>query len=238
MTPFRFAFFIIACTTLCSAYSPEELRNFFEWGEYRQLIDSLESDLTRSEPCGPDSQQCARYHYYLGVALYGVGRITDAQVQFRKALMYQFQLQVDSTYLSTEVLGLFAAIRADLLDKQSHARMRDSLRAVQQEAFAANVQAIRSVEIRRSRIIRNSFAGVLYAAGVALGAAAIAQYYKTRNTYGQFSAAAAGGDRVTYDLLQPEIRMANGILSGLTAGGIFSVSAAIIVTVHSASKSR
>ncbi|MBN1576351.1 MAG: hypothetical protein JW913_07365 [Chitinispirillaceae bacterium] len=213
-------------------FSPEELQNHFEWGEYQQLIDSLEPHLIIA-PCMLDSAQCARYHCYLGVAYFGKGRVGDARKQFLCALSYDPAVTPDSNYISEEIKELFIAARSDFIDKQTRARTGDSLLAAKQQAFDANLNAIKREELRKSRRAGSLMAISFITLGAAFAAVAGYEYYSTKDPYDDFKAAAEAGDKLAYDRLLPTIRRANGIIVGCGIAAGLSETAGIVFTIRS-----
>lgn len=215
------AFFIILAVSLpaVSAVTPEELRGYFEWGEYRQLIEKLEPLLADSSD-HLDSARCARYHLYLGVALYGTGRVGDARKHFLAALRHDPTLQPDRRYISEEIENLFSVTLSDYTEEQRRIMMNDSLLAQQQQAFKANVRELQYEELRRSRFSGRMIAVSTTVIGVAVTGIALYEYYTTRQPYNEFQHAATSGDIVEYNRIQPIIRRANGIITGcaVTAG--------------------
>lgn len=218
-----------------AAFSSQELRNYFEWGEYQQLIDSLEPVIV-AVPCGFDSLTCAQYHNYIGVAYYGRGRVGEAQAQFRKALSFCQDVRPDSTYLSTELNGLFVATRNDFLEKLSSARAKDSLFSAEKEAQSASVTAIRQESVRKSRRAGVLLAVSFFTLSAATAAAAAYEYRATRQPYAEFSAAAKEGDKASYDRLRPQVGQANTIIAGCTAIAVVSTGVAVTFTVNSVRK--
>lgn len=220
---------IAGLVTASPAFTPDELRNYFEWGEYQELIDLLEPYLAVA-PDTLDSAECARYHLYLGVALYGKGRVGDAQKHFLSALKSDALQRPDRQYISEAIDNLFSATLSDFSEQQRRKRENDSLLVQRQQAFDANVKALRREELRRGHVAGTLISVSMITLGAAFAGAAAYEYYSTKTAYNDFRAAAARGDRMEYDRLQPIVRRANGIIAGcaITAGigevaGIFFV---------------
>jgi len=212
---FQKAFFILIAGILvpASAFSPEDLRNYFEWGEYRQLIDTLEPYLA-DHATQLDSTVCARYHLYLGVAKYGTGQVGEARKCFLRALRYDPLQRPDRQYISEAIDNLFTVTLSDYTEEQRRKRRNDSLLVQQQRAFEKNVHALQLEERSRSRRTGTILSISTATVGAALAGIALYEYYSTRESYSDFQAAAADGDRLTYDRLRPVIRRANGIIVG------------------------
>ncbi|MBN1306794.1 MAG: hypothetical protein JXA18_02675 [Chitinispirillaceae bacterium] len=213
-------------------YSPEKLQNHFEWGEYRQLIDSLEPRIVAT-PCMIDSARCAKYHCYLGVAYFGTGRVGDARKQFLSALSFDPAVTPDSNYISDEIKELFFAARSDFIETQTRIRTRDSLLAAKQRAFNANLDAIKREELRKNRRTGSLMALSFITLGAAFTAIAGYEYYAARDPYDDFKAAAETGDRLSYDRLRPTIQRANSIITGCAVAAGLSETAGIVFTIRS-----
>jgi hypothetical protein len=214
------------------ALSPGELRNLFEWGEYQQLIDVLEPYFTTA----PDTlapSLCGEYHCYLGVAYFGKGRAGEAQKQFLAALSHDSAVAPDREYISGEINDFFMATRSDFVEAKDHARAGDSLLAVKQVAIDNNLKAMQREEQRKNKRDYSLLAVSFIALGAAFAAGAGYEYYSTAAAYDDFKAAAAAGDRLTYDRLRPGIRKSNGIIVGCIVAAGLSEAAGIKFTIRS-----
>ena len=123
------------------AFSADTVRNYYEWGEYQKLIDSLEPNLAQKIN-GIDSSQCAKYHSYLGVAYFAVGRIGEAQKQFSLALSLDSNASLDRRYISAEIALFFNSTRADYDERKNQARINDSLRIAQKKTIKENAKLL------------------------------------------------------------------------------------------------
>ena len=214
------------------AFSPGELRNYFEWGEYQQLIDSLEPHIIVT-PCSDDSTRCARYHCYLAVAYFGKGRIGDARKQFLSALGFDPAVRPDRDYISDEINDFFNMALSDFSEARKRTRVKDSLLVAKQQAFDANLQAVRQRELRKGRRAGSLLAISFFTLGAAFAAAAAYEYFSTKEPYAEFQTAASQGDKLTYDRLRPSIRRANGIIVGCAVAAAISETAGITFTIRS-----
>ena len=224
-----FFFIAVALATTTQAVSSDELRTWFEWGQYREIVNQLEPYLANPSD-SPDTATCARYHLFLGVALYGIGRAGDAQKHFLTALQYDPLQRPDRRYISEEIDNLFSVTLSDFTEAQRRNREKDSLMTARQRAFDANMTKMRKEELHRGRIAGTVLSVSLFSIGAAFAGIAAYEYYSVKQPYRDFRAAAAGGDRMEYDRLQPIIRRANGIIVGCAiSAGISEVAALFMV---------
>jgi tetratricopeptide (TPR) repeat protein len=205
--------------SLSSALTPDKLRDYFEWGNYQALIDTLEPALA-SAPMAPDSNQSALCHCYLGVAYFAKGRIGDAQKYFSKALALDSAIQPDRNYISEEIASLFNSTRSDYFEKKKQSRINDSLMTLQKKALEDNVKIIELNQLHAKKLKKTVWLISLQATGMILAGISGYEYYATKKDYQNFKNAAQNGDKLTYDRLQGQIRKANGVIFGcsVTAG--------------------
>lgn len=213
------------------AVSSEELRTSFEWGEYQRLIDVLEPFFATAHP-ELDSTEYARYHCYLGVAYFGTGRVGDARREFLSALSFDREVRPGKIYISEEIDNLFTATHAEYIESEKRLRLNDSLRVVQQQAFEANLTALKKQELKKSRRTGALLAVSCFVAGTALAAVAGYRYYATKEPYIDFQNAALQGDKSTYDRLRPTIRRANGIIVSCAIAAALSETGGIVFTLR------
>jgi tetratricopeptide (TPR) repeat protein len=223
--------FIGGCCTSLSGFTPEQMRNYFEWGEYPSLIDTLESYFATA-PDTLDSTVRALYHCYLGVAYFGKGKIGEARKQFLSALRYDRTIRPDRAYISEEIDNLFVATHADYLQERSRIRIKDSLLIEKQQVFNKNLTAIKVEEMRKSKRSNTVIALSLFVVGAAFSGIAAYEYYSTKQPYREFKAAAREGDRATYERLQPTIKRANTIITGCAAAAGIAETVGIIFTIR------
>ena len=210
-------------------FTPEQLRNYFEWGEYTSLIDSLEPYFITA-PDTLDSTLCARYHCYLGVAYFGKGKIGEARKQFFSALQYDPTIRLNHAYISEEINDLFIATHTDYQQERSRVRKKDSLLIKKQEAFDADLTALKKEELRKNRRSNTVIALSFIAVGAVFSGIAVYEFYSTKQPYREFKAAARDGDRPTYDRLQPTIKRANTIITGCAAAAGIAETVGIVFT--------
>jgi hypothetical protein len=215
--PLQFIMMIL-CAGMATIYPAEfsdDLRNHFEWGEYQDLIDTLEP-LFISKPVLPDSGKCALYHNYLGVAYFATGRIGDAQKQFLIALSYNSNISLDRHYISEEIASLFASTKTDFFEKENQSRIKDSLIITQQQALETHLKISKLSELRNKKRTKLIGAIALFTIGASFAGISTYEYYTTKPHFKEFRDAAHSGDKTTYDRIQPTIRRANTIIISCT----------------------
>jgi hypothetical protein len=219
--PFRFMMILLSAgiATFVPAEISDDLRNHFEWGEYQNIIDTLEP-LFISKPDLLDSGHCAVYHCYLGVAYFATGRIGDAQKQFFIALSFNSNITLDRHYISEEIASLFASTKIDFFEKENQSRIKDSLIITQKQALEANLKISKLSELSVKKRTKTIWAITLFTIGASFAGISAFEYYTTKPHFKDFRDAANAGDKPFYDKLRPEIRRANYIIIGcsITAG--------------------
>jgi tetratricopeptide (TPR) repeat protein len=213
------------------AVSPEKLRANFEWGEYQQLIDTLEPFFAAVHP-DLDSSEYARFHCYLAVAYFGKGRVGDARKQFLTALSFDSTVRLDRMYLSEEIDDLFTATFTEFIESKKRSRVNDSLLVLRQKVFDANLVAIKQEDLRKSKRTGILVAALLFTVGTAVAGVAGYEYYATKAPYNEFRVAAVQGDKSTYDRLRPTIGRANGIIISCAVAAVLSEAGGIVVTLR------
>ena len=220
-----FILFLICKAFTFAAESTDNVREYFEWGEYSKLIKELEPLLSQVSYT-VDSAVTAKYYSYSGVAYFGLGNIGKAREQFYKALFYSPGITLDRKYVTEEMINLFAATKIEFFNQRRDALFKDSILIAKQVAYESNLNLMKRDALQRRKrnnsIFALSFAGI---GAVFLGIVAF-EYYATSEPYRDFKSAALSGDKTTYDRYRPLIKRANGIIIGCEIAGAISLTSA------------
>jgi hypothetical protein len=223
-----YLFLLTICSnTLCETTPiAKQARQWFEWGEYPQIIqtvpgwiaDSAEvlDNLTRSELC-----------LYLGVAYFAEGEVRKARKEFLSSVQLNPAITLDKNYVSSEIYDLFLA-SVDEVDQQEEERKKQALLVQQQnEDMNQTKQAMldsldRSVKRAKKRGFLVSAVITTFLA-VGTGGYAGYEYYLGEQDYDKFLSAANRGDMVEYSRLKDEVKIHD--IRTVISGSVASVSA-------------
>lgn len=212
------------------AFSPQKIREHFEWGEYQKLIDQLRPFFA-SIPDSTDSTIIADYYLYMGVALFGTGNIDEAGKFFYKALYYDDRAALERAYVTEDMINLFDVVRSDYLYTKKQKMYQDSLLVASRLAFESNVKAMKFGELqqrkRNNYIFAVSFASI---GALFLGIAAY-EYHATDATYRELKHAASEGDKVLYNRYYPIVNRANTIIISCDIAGGVSIFSALLFSI-------
>lgn len=228
MRPAAFCFAVLTAFA-ASAASQDRIREFFEWGEYDSLLIAIPAYC--SGYAGPiDSARLCDYFGYLGVAFFAKGSLADARAAFRQALECSPVLALDSTYVTPEMLDLFADTRREVQKERERERRQDSLRMASERGRREREKAQKAEALRQRRFseLRSSFrknltyASVLSACCAAGAGAALYEYSAGREYEQEFRAAAASGDLRTYERYRDLLYRQNRNILGFSAVSVVS----------------
>lgn len=213
----------------------EEVRDYFEWGEYPALINTL-SPIIDSLSKNSDSSHISKYHMYLGVALFSTEKTGDARTHFFKALQFDSSIALPSEYVSNEITALFKVIKSEFEKQLRLNFMEDSLAVIhRREAELFNKNRITG-EFRKKhkRFVVSSISSTTVSA-VLLGLS-IVQYDKGRSIYRNFKHAAYIGDQTQYNTLRSQIKYSNNLILTLdiTSGVTFCTGFVTALKAHQA----
>lgn len=199
---------------------------YFEWGEYSTLIDSLAPCIDSLSEV-TDSSEIARYHSYLGVAYFSIEKISDARSHFLKALLFDSSISLPAEYVSNEISTLFRVIKSEFEKQKRLKFIEDSLVSVHNHEIEITNKNVLATEIGKKRqhfIIASVSSSVVGAVFLGLG---IFQHVAAQPMYSEFKDAAELGDQFRYNKLHNELNRSNYLIltfeitSGITfCGGI------------------
>lgn len=202
-----------------TAFTHEEIRNYFEWGEYAKLVGILEPCLD-SLSVSPDSVKAATYHNYLGTAYFGLGDIGKAHRNFQRALELYSGVLLDSAYVSEEIMNLFNATRSDLINRKKTEHYQDSLLVAEQVGFKSNLRKIELDALQKRKRNNMILLATFYGISAFFTGCVIYERRSTRTEYNEFRKAASSGDKESYDKFKRIIYQANTLMiSGDIAAG-------------------
>jgi hypothetical protein len=189
----------------------DAVRDYFEWGEYSALIDTLAPSID-SISQSTDSSMVALFHSYLGVAYFSTEKIGDARTHFLKALLFDSTIALQSEYVSKEILALFKVIKSEF-EKQLRLKfMEDSLAIVHdKEILLFNKKKIISELENKHRCFLATSISSSAAMAVFLGLS-LFQYDRNKPVYSKFKDAAGNGDQIQYAILRKEIKRSNALI--------------------------
>ncbi len=202
-------FFLTFLSTFADLHNA--VRDYFEWGEYPALIDTL-APIIDSLSKGTDSSLISKYYSYLGVAYFSTERIGDARFHFLKALQFDSSIALPSEYISMETAALFRVIKSEFEKQQRLKFVEDSLSVVHEtemKLFNKN-KILGDLRNKHQRFLAGSISSSS-AAAILLGLS-IVQYERNKPVYNQFKDAAGIGDQIRYTSLRNEIRHSNALI--------------------------
>lgn len=202
-------------------------RDFFEWGDYQSLVDTLTPLLT-SDTAGVADSVTANYHVYLGVAFFTKGDMLNSRKQFVRALSFDSTITPDERFISEPIRNYYSTIRIAYSEEQKKLRQRDSLLYVTQSGFEQNIRLLADTKYQATRRSTIIMSGFLLIGGAAIAGFTAKEYYATKPVYRRFKTAAAEGDKSEYNALLPSLRTANALI--LAAGGTAVLSTGIGIT--------
>lgn len=187
------------------------VRDYFEWGEYPALIDTL-SPIIDSLSKKADSSLISKYHGYLGVAFFSTERIGDARTHFFKALQFDSSIVLPSEYVSNEIAALFKVIKSEFEKQQRLTFMEDSLAVIHNKEVELSNKNRIAGELRNKhkRFLISSISSSA-ASAVFLGLS-IFHYDKNSSVYTKFKYAADIGDQIQYTTFRNEIKRSNALI--------------------------
>lgn len=206
---------ITSCVLTIIAFTFADLhravQDYFEWGEYPALIDTL-APVIDSLSTETDSSLISKYHCYLGVAFFSTEKISDARAHFFKALQFDSSVVLPTEYVSNEITALFKVIKSEFEKQQRLNFMEDSLAIVhnREKLLINKKKIIGELEIKHHRFLAVSISSSATMA-VFLGLS-IFQYDNNRPIYNNFKNAAGIGDQIQYTKLRKELKRSNALI--------------------------
>lgn len=217
------AIFLFTVMSNNSVYSEEtdarkQAKQWFEWGEYNQIIDSVPNYLLDSTICR-DTVVTAMFHIYLGVAFYALGKTGKARSEFLAALEVNPSATINHNYVSTEIMNLFLST---LEDFKLRKREKLELELLMQKTEEEKIKRQSLIDSLDNRVQTGKKRGLLIAAitasatTIGFAGTSVYEYYAGEKKYRQFCDAAQRGDLQEYNKYKNEVEKYN-IRTVLTA---------------------
>ncbi len=196
-----------------------QAHQWFEWGEYQRMVDSLPIVLNQVQ----SHNKKAEMHAYLGVGYFAVGMVRDSRASFIRAYELNEAVALDPAYVSREILDFFETTIQERKSIRKEKTRRDSVAQMhweQQkriEATRDSLQRLHAASAIRRRTI-GAYASLSCAAALAAGA--VFEHVRAEKSYAAFELAANSGDLRAYErnkdatLLHDVKSIGYGALSG------------------------
>ncbi|MBN2036088.1 MAG: hypothetical protein JW768_05040 [Chitinispirillaceae bacterium] len=216
----------------------DRIREFFEWGEYDSLLVAIPAYCS-GDSGRMDSSLLCDYFSYLGVAFFAKGNLADARGAFKQAILCRNSLDLDTQYVTAEMLSLFADARQEIEKENEQKRKQDSLARVrdrerkEREARGARLATLSS-EFRRTAW----YSGTFFVACAVGAGAAVYEYRAGLELDRDFRAAAEIGDKMRYDRYQELLVNQNRNILGFSAASLVSGCLAVYLCSRCVSLSR
>jgi uncharacterized glyoxalase superfamily protein PhnB len=230
---YKFLICILTTYFTISADLAEIVREYFEWGEYSSLIDTLAPRIDSLSKLS-DSSVTAYFYSCLGVAYFSTENINDARVHFSKALQFDSSISIPPKFVSNEITALFRAIKSEFGKQNRLKFIEDSLVMVHNYEKEITNKKILAAELKKKhqRILISSI--VSSAASAAFFGLSIFQYDESGSVYNDFRRAAESGDQFQYDKLKGRLTRINRIVVtyDVVSGVTFCYGIAAAIKAH------
>jgi len=205
----------------------EQVRQWFEWGEYNNIIELVPSYLADST-ISLDTSAISQLHLYLGVANYAIGEVGKARNEFLLSLQLNPSVSLNKNYVSSEIMNLFLSSVEEYKQQEKEKKERQLLLQQTEEEKIKKQSVIDSLDYqvkegkKRRLLISAVVASVMT---VGFSGVSVYEYYEGEDEYDKYRDAAQRGDLQEYNRYKNEVEKYNTrTVLAATASGVCAIS--------------